>query len=298
MTISPTFRRAGATAVAAGLVAAPLTIAPGVAVAAENCAATTPAATLVAPGICEIVFTEDGTLSGISGIDKLTAVLVGAGAGSFVSFSSYGGGAGEVVYVDDIDTTSDYVVTVGQGGIGNGESDGEITALYGNDNNYYAGGGFGPGFEGGTSGSNLSGGFADCFVDSVAYGYSGGGAGDSQAGDGNSGGFGTYVYEIEGVDASLYNDELDHIPFGHGGDGCNVDANNMSLRPGDGAPAGPDYALDGADGIVIVRFAADGTPAEEVTELAATGTSSALGGFAAAAALLAGVGALVMRRVR
>ena len=96
----------------AGLLFGAAILPAGSAFAADGCGAD---ATLVAPGICEVSFTEtpDAAWTPPAGITKIQALLVGAGgAGHEASGDSYGGGGGGVELVE-LDTTGAVTVTVG-----------------------------------------------------------------------------------------------------------------------------------------------------------------------------------------
>ena len=76
-------------------------------------------ATTIAPGICQIVFTANGTFTPPAGVSALEALLVGGGtAGTAdVTVLGYDGGLGaEVLYVDSVSIAAPVTVIVGAGG--------------------------------------------------------------------------------------------------------------------------------------------------------------------------------------
>ncbi|MDQ2699133.1 MAG: hypothetical protein M3Y46_10095, partial [Actinomycetota bacterium] len=124
--------------------------------------------TLVAPGICELVFTSDGVFTRTPEMTKLEVLLVGAGGNSVgspyapesegqpdgsVGYAS-GGGGGEVRVVDFSSTSGPITVTVAQ----HAESGSETAAIVGADEEVALNGanGVGPstGFEGDGSGGD------------------------------------------------------------------------------------------------------------------------------------------------
>ena len=128
----------------AGVLAAPLAFASTAAFAAADCGT----GTEVSAGICEQAFTTagDSTFTAPSGVTKVSAIIVGAGGGAeYNSDGAYGGGGGEVLFVDNISTTSPVNLTVGAGGAADPGTDGEAdrggASAYGSDGAYGGGGG-------------------------------------------------------------------------------------------------------------------------------------------------------------
>jgi hypothetical protein len=271
---SSAVRRTGLSAVAFGLVAAPVILMPSMASALPEtdpeCGTTTPAATLVAPGVCEVVFTESGTFTAPSGISKLAAFMVGAGAGgwgSINSFGSYGGGAGEVVYVDSVEFSNPLEVTVGIGGyfeqitisgaapeLGGDTSVGGTTALGGFPTDQ---------FSGGTSGNGYAGGDAtNCDMDSTVE-LSSGGGGASSAANGFSGGAGLVLSDFADVDTTLFPALDSETVYGAGGDSCSTEV--TVANTGNGGSASNSSGENGSDGVVIFRYAALSDGVEPIT---------------------------------
>lgn len=242
--------------------------------AAANCP--TPSV-LIAPGICQVVFTTSGTFTAPSGVTKLTAVVVGGGGGAYTFTSNtYGGGAGEVVYTDAIALTGDSAVVVGAGGshLTAPPMNGELSSI---GSSVQALGGEGApwfSFVGGTSGNGNIG---------AALTSGGGGGGGARAAATSAGvGTGYKLSEIPGVDSSLWPTSTDVAidpTVGMGGLG------NVASPPTPASPFGFGGGLgnlDGYSGVVIVRFA----PIAEV--LAVTGSSLGNLWFVPALALASG----------
>jgi LPXTG-motif cell wall-anchored protein len=297
----------------------------GSAFAAGGCAN---GAELVAPGICEVTFTEtpNSEWTPPAGITKLQALLVGGGGAVGSNMNEYGGGGGDVVLVE-LAPTGAVDVTVGEGAY---RTDGpdvpstESTVDQGAVSDSAAGGENSgvDGMSGGDSGNGFEG---------DHYG-AGGGAGG--AATDNSAGEGLIVNEIDddfdlfasddrcfgggGTDINSYVDGVvvrvqSVTPSCGGANGGTFSApvtgqldggwlaftasiNDFSVVPtvantGNGGATirGELSALeDGSDGVVILRYD---------TALAATGFD-ATGSIAAGAALIAGGVALAVRRRR
>lgn len=249
MTTAFTRRTWGSSLLAAGMVIPTATVG-GSAVAAPTCGD----ATLIAPGICEIVMYSAGTFTPPAGVTKVAAVLVGGGGGGYQDATGYGGGGGEVTYVDAVALTGPLVVTVGKGGsLGtspSSASDGGDTTL----NSYTARGGQAGVFaNGGASGSGNAG--------WSTLGNSPGGGAKSAA-TATAPGSGYVFSDIPGVDSTLFPIAFD-LPweFGQGGAPAASSPNPGSGSGGGYSAPDPGLTFDGAQGSVILRFA----PAEEST---------------------------------
>ncbi len=294
----------GATVLAGGALA----IAGGSpAVAAPTCGATEPAATVVAPGVCQVVVTKSGTFTAPTGLSKLSALVVGAGGGArHNSGFAYGAGSGQVVYVDSVSLAGPAEVTVGRGGASSFESmaepaTGGTTELNGTE---AVGGSYlvsGNGFDSGARGLVNSG---------------GGATGDGQSSFGQgvfvAGGPGVVPSAVTGVDETLFPVIAGEGAISLGGDASNLDGFARPAGLGGGGSTTATEALAGGDGGVIFRYAAfdDGVPQTEpagnvqadaapVTKpsLAETGFESAgLTAGAFGAALIGGAALLVGRR--
>ncbi len=266
----------------------------------ETCADTTaggaPAATLIADGICQVTITADGTYTFPASIAKLTAVVVGAGGGAQYYINGYGhgngGGGGEVVYVDHAAVGAPLDVTIGLGGPVAGTTD--ATGSIGGDTSFDT-----TVAHGGSAGTAAASGGGN--PGSVAI--SGGGTSDSGTGGGAAGaatnnftaGPGYLLSEIPGVDPALWPSTADDaISYGMGGGNAPstapVDPDLSSGQGGAMSLGTPPNAVPGADGVVILRFAATepaavtpppATPAPDTAAptdppaLASTGTPSA-----------------------
>jgi hypothetical protein len=272
------------------LMLAPVALVGTSAFAAGSCQTTTPTATLVAPGICEVAFTEAGDFSftAPSGIAKLQAVVVGGGSGAWNAANNlYGGGGGAVEFFDDVDVSAPIEIVVGAGGeynSGVGE-DSEINGDVVNGGDYS-----------GISGNGNVWATDPVYVNFVAGGGAGGDA-PSEA----LGGPGLKASEIA-AGSDLFPASASEPEFGAGGD--SITAYNTTIAstpdvPGHGGNAmGADTlssppnvymsADDGRDGAVFLRWS---------TGLAATGFDAdelALG----AVSLIAGGAIVVASRRR
>jgi hypothetical protein len=304
--VSTTFTRSTAAAGAVGLCGASLFGASAAVAAPVGCSY--PGSTEVAPDVCQVVLTADGVYTFPAALNKVSAVLVGAGGGGYYNIEDasgpYGGGGGEVVYVDTVALDTAITVDIGAGGAAGSEAtlagDGDDTVF----GAATARGGLAPepdtenptDFLGGTSGNGNTG--------SLAGGGAAGAATSTYIP-----GPGYLLSGIPGVDPELFPASADGgVEYGPGGVSDFVD-DPLSLpiaTPYSGAGGSAqvsDAAQDqvgasapGEDGVVIVRYA----PAA----LAETGveTTGALVAAAAAAtvgvALVATAGTLRRRRRR
>ncbi|MEO0049345.1 MAG: hypothetical protein RL556_677 [Actinomycetota bacterium] len=280
----------------ASLVLAPLALLAQPALATATCPVTVPASTLVAPGICEVTFTEGGdyTFDVPAGIEKVSAVLVGAGSGStFNNYNAYGGGGGDVVYVDDVPLSATLNIHVGFGGAaGDGQDSqmGEQTLL----DQLSANGGYGAGFGGpGWSGNENVG------YDNGQYG-SGGGA-DGVATGLAIPGVGVRASGIAQSDA--FPPVSGELVYGAGGAGYNVtdgDPGATPQIPGNGGNSRSDSSGDdGVDGAVILHLPLVNGAASESTakSLASTGSNGFGAGFGIAS-VVAGLALIATSRRR
>lgn len=131
-----------------------------------TCPTTTPAATLVADGVCEVRFTTSGTFTPPTGITKLAAVLVGGGgAGGYFTPNdyAYAGSGGSVVYIDSVPLGGAVTVTVGLGGT---VSSFGIDPAVGDDTSIAPDGG-----AGAASGGNAGGGGSTCGANPPYFSY-------------------------------------------------------------------------------------------------------------------------------
>lgn len=270
MTTAFTRRTWGSSLLIAGMVI-PAVAAGGSAFAAPTCATTIPAATLIAPGICEVVMTTSGTFTPPVGVSKVAAVLVGAGAGGYHYGGGYGGGGGEVVYVDSVVVAAPLGIVVGAGGAygfkpGGGDNtpatNGGSTTL----SSFVAGGGVaGSDYQGGASGSALQG-FMGC---------PGPGGGSRSVATETTPGAGYTFEQISGLDAALFPVETNpEAEFGRGGGETTVAPDPGTGGGGGYVDSGPtEEAFDGASGSVTFRFAATESAVIDDEELAATGAN-------------------------
>lgn len=289
------FFKTAATVTGATLMSAPVLLAISPAFAVTACPITTvPAATLVAPGVCEVSFTEAGdtTFEVPTGVSKISALLVGAGGGAGSYYGEYAGGGGDVVFVDSVDLSSSVLaIHVGLYGNSAGSNEGEGEA--GEDttlDSYTAAGG-----EGGFPGSNTVGGASGNgnlgWYDSGEFG-SGGGAGG--AAEDYTGGPGVTASAAAGSNA-FFPAVVGEIEYGHGGQA----SDGIEYTPpidyyseyGHGANTFVGSYGDGAGGAVILRFSSEISPV-----LAETGGSAPIG--LAAGSLIAGAALIAMGRRR
>lgn len=248
MTTAFTRHTWGSSLLVAGMVI-PTAAVGGSAFAASTCGD----ATLIAPGICEIVMYSSGTFTPPAGVTKVAAVLVGGGGGGDQIATGYAGGGGEVTYVDSVALTGPLVVTVGKGGslgaFSPPASDGGDTTL----NSYTARGGqAGVYANGGASGNGNAG--WNTFADSP-------GGGAKSAATATTPGSGYVFSDIPSVDSTLFPIAAD-LPWELGQGGASAASSpNPGSGSGGGYSASLDLTFDGAQGSVTLRFA----PVEEST---------------------------------
>jgi hypothetical protein len=264
--------------------------------AAQVCATSTPAATLIAPGICEVRMTTSGTFTPPSGVSKVASVIVGAGGGSG-ALGATGAGGGAVVYVDSVPTGAPLAVTVGSGGaafvVGVGALDGGESSV----GPAIAPGGHASGFSlGGQSGTPHTSSWNDsqCTLPGTETIKTSGGSGAQASNDPTvwDGGLGFAFSELPAVDLTLFPVTPGETVYGSGGSACQYPLIALPLNTGAGG-GGNEADWDGqpgSDGLVVFRFAStlspdptptpspsSATPSPAATDSAAlptTGTSS------------------------
>jgi LPXTG-motif cell wall-anchored protein len=322
MTVSPRIAAVSTFSTAGLLFGAALLPAGSAFAASYDCGS---GATLVADGICEVTFTEDGTWTPPAGITKLQALIVGGGGhGGPASGDAYAGGAGEVRLVE-LSTSGEVEISVGTGGTDITSSGGDTSIAQGSTSEIADGGEVGaPG------GSDIGGASGSGYVGDT-YNYGGAGAGGNA--DGNSGGVGVVINEIDPVVFTLFANDDRCLGGGGAGtwggiySGADVYLQSVSATCGGGYPEAPDSAAlvtsqwvwtgslsdatlieptpnsgggagamdigtleytDGADGVVTFRYD---------VQLAETGFD-ATGSIVAGAALVAGGAVVATRRRR
>ena len=303
----------------AGLLFGAAVIPAGSAFAAGECGA---GATLVADGICEVTFTEtpDSNWTPPVGITKLQALLVGGG-GAVGTTNEYGGGGGEVILVE-LAPTGAVDVTVGTGGLHDGNIASTASSVEQGNISEVAIGGDNSGSEGNIGGDSGSG------YQGASFGAGGGASGDATddaAGEGVtvsdiSDDFSLFVdddrcFGAGGIDTSYWADGAS-VNFYFNQAGCEGSNGGAISYPIDAAPLNEYWwsfvgdvsevvetpteantgnggarirttAEDGSDGIVVLRYDA---------QLASTGFD-ATGSLIAGAALVTS-GAVVATRRR
>lgn len=297
---TPNLVRSGALLVGTSMVAAPAALLMvGTAANATDDCASVPGAALVAEGICEVSFTEAGSVSfqAPEGVTKISAVLVGAGGGGFADGAeAYGGGGGSIVFIDEVELSQQVEVVVGHGGEGATGSDASSGGEPSSVNSTEA--------SGGSAASGVASGDSENHEGLFGYrGASGSGIGgvgqaynkvDSPEPTTLDGGLGLPISAVSGS-SSLFGLTTDTSLFGSGGPISVFGATAVptSPIPGSGGAAngasGADSAtaFDGADGGVYLRWATS-------SELAKTGFADqstmwllGLGGLAVTAGALA-----------
>jgi hypothetical protein len=220
-----------------------------------TCPTTVPAATLVANGVCEVRITASTTFTPPTGITKLAGVLVGAGGGSYsAGFFYYAGSGGAVTYVDSIPVNAPLAITVGTGGAG---VDGSV-------DNPTVGGDTIVGANTAVGGDAATQSEIFCSDGTAFYGFGDGDGGANAAistteTDCLPGG-GATMASLSGLDTTLFPAAAnDPTSYGDGGSGLAAGA-VAGPDAGDGGSVDPTNHFDGADGLVILRFAADAAP--------------------------------------
>jgi LPXTG-motif cell wall-anchored protein len=246
--------RAGAVAIGVlGLSGAGALAAAVPASAAPSCAATTPAATLISSTVCEIRISATGSYTFPTSIAKLSAILIGAGGGGEnwgPDFLGYGGDGGALAYVDTVPLGTPVAITVGDGG---------IAGTYDIDTNTSAPAAT-PGGATSLDANSATGG-QEGYSDGS---FDGRGAGGTSEGDAT----GLQLSALTGVDPVLFASGLETTEYSRGGIGYNLgdpvaDPPTPTTAPTIAGSGGhgllnttPFAASAGADGLVILRFAA------------------------------------------
>lgn len=267
--------------------------------AAPSCVATVPAATLISSTVCEIRISASGSYTFPTSIAKLSAVLLGAGGGGEnwgPDFLGYGGDGGAAVYIDTVPLGTPVAITVGAGGTpGVYDIDTDTTSPVPT-----AGGST---FLDATEAVGGQPGAAD-------GNYDGRGAGGTSDDDPT----GVQLSALAGVDPVLFASSLETTEYSRGGAGYAAGDPATTPPTATAAPtvAGsgghgllnttPLTATAGADGLVILRFAAidDSPPAPTPTgpTLPDTGFDATPGFLAAGGLLAVGGIALALGRRR
>lgn len=277
-------KAASATCIAGAIAITTMAGAMSASAAPVDCA--TLGATTIAPGICEVVFTANGTFTVPAGVTHLEALLVAGGTAGLVDDDADGYGdpglGGEVDYLSDVPTDEPLTVVVGTGGTTAG-APATLTSI----SNSTGGAAAQPAV---TSINGSAGVLPSVVAASPLFPAF---AGEQPlAGDGEPGTLST------GGDPGT-----DWTPAGGGTVGTTyVNARPNSGAGGGGASASLGGPLDpgnGADGLVLFRFAAP--EAAVAPQLAATGVDVSVSGAAAGTLLLGGAAILaagLRRRAR
>lgn len=281
--------RGAAAAGAFGLAGASLIGGASAAAAGEPCPY--PGSVEIVPDVCQVVITADGVHTFPAALGKVSAVLVGAGGGAtHLDAGAYGGGGGEVVYVDAVSLDTPLTADIGAGGLAGDDvtapTDGEDTTL----GSSVARGGFAPTPYPDSDTAWLAGYSGNGNEPSAMA--AGGAAGDAANWDDPGPGYS--LSTIPGVDPALFPASANgSVSYGLGGLGIMDDATVATppVVPNSGAggnafwnrstePESRD-SVAGSDGVIIIRY--------EAAALASTGTdATAAIVFGAAAAALGG----------
>jgi len=208
-----------------------------------------PAPVLVADGVCEIVITsadapgEDPTTFVFpASMGKIQAVVVGAGGGGAAvwdyDYGAYGGGGGQVAFVDEVALDTPIDIIIGEGGEGVeddfAEDGGSSYFAYSSADEVRANGGYGADFFGGGdlylydneadgfTGDEFYGDMAEFDFEGDLYYFLGGGAGANGDAIGAVPGPGFVLSDLVaefGADADLFPAEADSVEYGKGGEG-------------------------------------------------------------------------------
>lgn len=195
----------------------------------------------VVAGNCEAVFAESGEYSFVAPeeAELIQAIVVGAGGGATevsANENGYGGGGGEVIFVDTVANGETIAVTIGTGGAsGNTDGGGGGNTLF--DTTTARGGGGGA--ANGWAGASGDGSYAD-------NSYVGGGSID----DGQ--GTGYLPSDIELVDDSVLFPLIDsELELGRGG---RFEQTPAEIGFGWGGSSWNGVAQPGSDGAVLIRW--------------------------------------------
>ena len=245
--------------------------------------------TLMDGDICDVVWTTPGTYSfkAPTGVTNLQGIFVGAGAGGLGYNDGsitvgYGGDAGEVAFFDDIETSPEWTVHIGDGG------EGAYSTAYNTVTGNY----------GEASDFSLDVPPSD-FEYPGAQGYIGPdddgpyvGLGANTGNPDRNTGFVSSDPDLVGANNALWPVIPGEQEFAVGGIGQSGNSDFFTdLTPGSGGNASQLEGQTGADGMIIVRYYAP--------KLASTGVDAAPMGIAAAGMLVAGgVGLAIARRAR
>ena len=248
---------------------------------------------LLGEDICSVTFdiNSETAWEVPAGIDRLAAVLIGGGGCSMqMSNTGYGGGGGEVIYIDDVDPADLADLTIGGPGNALPELDGGDTTL----GSYVAEGGIrGEDYDGaGTSGS----GNAAAFTAGTSTNLFGGGAKTAATSSAIGAGYVLSDPDLTNDDP-FFSDAFDTIEMGKGGSPL---ALPNSVGYGEGGSADADDALSnaGETGAAIFRWSLTDVNTDSETPLAATGVDANAIGMTAGALGLGGVALAVVAAAR
>lgn len=257
-----------------------------------DCSGATPAATLVADGVCEVRFTGPGSFSftAPSGITKLSAVLVAAGGGAFHSTQNgqaYAGSGGGVIYIDSVPAAGTVAGVVGAGGAA-AQSTAD-TATVGGDTSIAPASGPSTSVVGGRVGYDA---FSTAACNGTfTFGYGYGARTDPLPTPDCTAGVG-YALSDLALDPALFPAaSLETDRYGDGGIPTDAGPVAVSAIAGNGGAVNDLIAAAGSPGLVIFRFA----PAPR---LAATGSPVSAAVPALSAAMIAAGGLLLALRRR
>jgi hypothetical protein len=248
--------------------------------AAEVCATSTPAATLIAPGICEVRMTTSGTFTPPAGVSKVASVIVGAGGGSGAQGAN-GAGGGAVVYVDSIPTGAPLAVTVGTGGaafvIGFGALDGGSSSVGATTANGGSASGVTLGGASGTPHFSLAN-STPCSTPGTESWSTSAGSGAQASNDPSvwDGGLGYAFSQLPSVDLTLFPVTPGETVYGSGGSACQYPLVALPSNTGAGGSANESNfdGQPGSDGLVVFRFASTVTPDPTPTPSPSSATPS------------------------
>jgi hypothetical protein len=277
---------------------AAVTVSPANAVVLADCGTHGNATVeLINNSICSVTFSSAGayTFTAPEGVTQLEALLVGAGAGSYWILAGYAGGAGEVLFVDELDPAVSHSGDLGAGGSVTGGQivQAEISTL---GLTRALGGDIFDGSEDQAASGSGNGGFTNPTVPNPTWG----GGAKSAASSTNGGTEGSGYLPSDPtltLGSALFPVVSGERELGRGGKPT-TSLPTQFIGWG-GSTASPSSSQNGADGGVIFRFIApqaEPTPPGPVTpELAKTGAASL--GFmnSVLSAALIGLGALGLR---
>ncbi len=223
----------------------------------------------------------DYTFQAPEGSTAVEVVLSGSGGGASTAGYGYAGGGGEVLFIDDLDITAEFSISLGEGG-GNAADGGDSTITDGTTTHTARGG----------EASGASGNGNASYVLGDGYTKHGAGSGGDATADGP--GVGQFLNDpaFVGVDNPLW-PASDESQYGAGGSGTQLEDDNWG-NGGDAFYDGTSWTLEGGrDGNIEVRYQlADTTP------LASTGVDANAIGMTAGALGLGGVALAVVAAAR